>query len=74
MRPNRRMPGTQRPAKQETPMSDHRESPAFRCGEEVNTPLTALRGRGLVALSRRRDDLSGTAYCLTDEGCAAPRT
>ena len=34
MRPNRRMPGTQRPAKQETPVSDHEESPAFGCGME----------------------------------------
>ena len=35
MRPNRRMPGTQRPAKQEPPVNDHRESPAFMRGEEV---------------------------------------
>ena len=37
MRPNRRMPGTQRPAKQEPPMSDQRESPAFMRGEEVKS-------------------------------------
>lgn len=39
MRPNRRMPGTQSPAKQETPVSDHQESPAFMRGEEVNLAL-----------------------------------
>lgn len=51
-----------------------RDGRAMAPAQRVITPLTALRGRGLVALSRRRDDLSGTAYCLTDEGRAAPRT
>lgn len=36
MRPNRRTPGTLTPVKQETPMSDHQESPGLIRGEEVN--------------------------------------
>ena len=54
MRPNRRMPGTQRPAKQEPPMSDQRESPAFMRGEEVKSsgatgarPTPRLHGRAV---------------------------
>ena len=60
MRPNRRMPGTQRPAKQEPPVSDHRESALVAVGAtRQHAEVFELRLGALAGLRRRgREDLN----------------
>ncbi len=66
MRPNRRMPGTQRPTKQETQVSDHQESPAFMRGEEVK-PTLRVPAEGATRVP------APTRTAFRDYACRAPR-
>jgi hypothetical protein len=50
-----------------------RAARSFSPAQRIIGTLVALSRRGYVALGRRRDGRSGTAYRITDEGRAALR-